>query len=300
MSAYTSPDSFTVENPGAERWEDRFKADAETMRHRGFASDFVGAWLALWACVAAEYGAHLEAESERMRARKGLPGESREVILEKARRAALALVGAACRADKRRPLLRSFKAPAWALECAARGTSYDFDAMQPGDAQRVKANLSRYWREAWSYVFLVQRVTHFPFFERVRKRFLEAAEDATTLAETGRLTPEQAAELLAPLLPLSRLAQSAYADGVTTEDSAPEPEPPPVELARTNFSGGCEKPGQNEGSPEIYADNFIRIDDPAAVTLDDFLAPFFPDLYEDINLRAFGPKVKAGSRPRRG
>jgi hypothetical protein len=395
-------------------WQEKYHADAETLKTRGFTSDFCGAWIALWSHIARGYGPALEAESARMRARKELPGESCEQILEKARRAYMAVMGAAVRSDKQRTRLRRFKASALYLEATRRGVSYDFESMSPEERRTLQSNLRRYWREAWSYVFLVQRVMGLPLVEREWRSFkasagkpdaahytdrlsdliggiimeknkargnrLQRFERATRVrltafrdecehvcpdrtdadgkecqrphlitpakggpdpepdekpkgttkprakvlpfrkakekltggvriildrAARGLLTREEAEEavmMFAPVVALVAATEGTphphmdggvpYADFATDEpalDAAPD-----AELVARASDGICDFTAENAQVEGVYADKFIRIDarppDPSEVTLDGFLSAFFPDPYEDINLRAFGPK----------
>jgi hypothetical protein len=183
------PFGFTEADDVHEKtWEEKYHADAETLKTRGFTSDFCGAWIALWSSIALEYGPALEAESARMRARKELPGESCEQILEKARRAYMAVMGAAVRSDKQRTRLRRFKASALYLEATRRGVSYDFESMSPEERQTLQSNLRRYWREAWTYISLVQRVMGLPLVERERRSFKASAGKPDAAHYTDRLS----------------------------------------------------------------------------------------------------------------
>jgi len=167
---------------------DLFAADAQTLEARGFTSDFCGAWIALWSHIAREYGPTLEAESARMRARKELPGESRERILEKARTAYMAVMSAGVRADKYKSQRRRFPASAFYLEATQRGVSYDLKSMSPEKARTLRKNLGRYWREAWTYVSLVQRVMGLPLVERERRSFKASAGAPEVAHYTDRLS----------------------------------------------------------------------------------------------------------------
>jgi len=428
MKAYqpTTPDAseipfgFTEADGVHEKsWPEVYQADAETLEARGHTSDFCGAWIAFWALIAREYGPALEAESARMRARKGLPGESCEQILEKARGVAMALMGTLIRSDSRtKTRLRRAPIAAWQLECARQGCAVDFAGMDEKEEKRQKSSLSRAWRRVWPYMHLLQRVTHLPFFlkdsrsfrenERAREaanytdylsdligeiislknavrggrvaRFEKAAasalenfrretehecrdrtlcqrphvfapeaekehkghpgsgvadvfdefgvgpgdelpggarsrakvisfvkakekilagvEIARARANAGRLTADEAEQLVTMLAPVveivMRARESSNGSGVPLEDSTqPEPEdapPDPPEFVPPTQNGKCDFSAKNEEVRTTLADKFVRKDAPAEATLDDFLAALFPDPYEDINLRAFGPK----------
>jgi hypothetical protein len=101
--------------------------------------------------------------------------------------------------------------------------------------------------------------------------------------------------MLAPVVEIAMHARaSAKESGVPVEDFATEateagPAPdaefvPPTQNEKYDF------PAKNEESRMAPEEINLRLDDPAKVTLDDLLSAFFPDPYEDINLRAFGPK----------
>ncbi len=169
-------------------FEEQFQVDEATLRERGYTSDFCGAWLGLWACIAREYGTALEAESTRMRARKGKQGESAEQILCKASRAYMAVISAACRADGLKSQLRRFKASAFYLEATRRNEYYDLKALPKETARRLQQNYGRYWREAWSYIHLVQRVTHLPFVEHKARAFKDNQRVKEPARYTDRLT----------------------------------------------------------------------------------------------------------------
>lgn len=166
------PMGFTEEDGvHAQTWQERDQADEETLRARGFTSDFCGAWTAFWSHIADKYGPALEAESVRVRALDGLPGEPCDRILERARAVYMAVMGAACRVDKRNPKLRRFQASAFYMEATRRGVSYDLKSMSTEDAVRLRSNLERNWRKQWTYAALVQRVIGLPLVERDRRVF---------------------------------------------------------------------------------------------------------------------------------
>jgi hypothetical protein len=414
------PHGFTEADDVHEKsWQEKYRADAKTLEARGHTSDFCGAWIALWSHVAREHGPALEAESAKMRARKGLPGESREQILEKVRGAAMALMGALIRSDsKTKTRLRRDKIPAWQLECARRGRSVDFAGVPKEEKTRCQNNLSRAWREVWPYMHLLQRVTHLPFFlkdgrsfkgnkrtaeaayytdylsdifgeiimlkntvrgvrvarfekaaasalenfrretehecqdrkqcqrphvfapeaekehkghpgsgvadvfdelgvgsddelpggarprakvisfVKAKEKILAGVQIACARANAGRLTPDEAEQLVTMLAPVVEIAMharaSAKGDGVPSEDwtqrAAEDDLPEAPEFVPPTQNEKCDFPAENEESCTPPEDVFLRRDDPAKVTPDDFLTAFFPDPYEDINLRAFGPK----------
>jgi len=414
------PHGFTKADGVHEKsWQEKYQADAATLEARGHTSNFCGAWIAFWSHVAREHGPALEAESAKMRARKGLPGESREQILEKVRGAAMALMGALIRSDsKTKTRLRRDKIPAWQLECARRGRSVDFAGVPKEEKTRCQNNLSRAWREVWPYVHMLQRATRLPLFlkdgrsfkgnkrtaeaayytdylsdifgeiimlkntvrgvrvarfekaaalalARFRKETEHECEDrkqcqrphvfapedgkehkgnpgsgvadildelgvgsddelpggarprakvisfvkakekilagvqiACARANAGRLTPDEAEQLVTMLAPVVEIAMharaSAKGSGVPSEDlTQPESEdglPETAEFVPPTQNEKCDFPAENEESCTPPEDVFLRRDDPAKVTLDDFLTAFFPDPYEDINLRAFRPK----------
>jgi hypothetical protein len=183
------PHGFTEEDGVHEKsWQEKYRADEKTLEARGHTSDFCGAWIAFWSHIAREHGAALEAESARIRARKGVPGESCERILEKARGAYMAVMGAAVRSDKQRTRLRRFKASALYLEATRRGVSYDFESMPPEEKRALVSNLRRYWREAWTYISLVQRVIGLPLVERERRSFKASAGKPEAAHYTDRLS----------------------------------------------------------------------------------------------------------------
>jgi hypothetical protein len=183
------PFGFTEADDVHEKsWQEKYRADAKTLEARGHTSDFCGAWIAFWSHVAREHGPALEAESARIRARKGLPGESCEQILEKARGAYMAVMGAGVRSDKHKTRLRRFKAGAFYMEATRRGVSYDLESMPSEEKRTLESNLRRYWREAWSYVFLVQRVMELPLVERERRSFKASAGKPEAAHYTDRLS----------------------------------------------------------------------------------------------------------------
>jgi hypothetical protein len=414
------PTGFTeADNVHEQSWQEKYHADAETLAARGHTSDFCGAWIALWSHIALEYGPALEAESARMRARKELPGESCEQILQKASGVAMALMGALIRSDsKSKSKRRRDKIPAWQLECARRGHAVDFANMDEEEKRRFQRNLARAWREVWPYLHMLQRVTCLPLFlkdcrsfkdntraaeaasytdyltdifgeiirlknaarggrvarfekatvdalakfrretehecqdrkqcqrphvfaseagkehkgnpgsgvadildelgvepddelpggarprakvisfARAKEKILAGVEIACARANAGRLTPDEAEQLVSMLAPVVEIAMharaSAKGSGVPVEDFATEatearPSPdaefvPPTQNEKYDF------PAKNEESRTAPEEINLRLDDPAKATLDDFLSAFFPDPYEDINLRAFGPK----------
>jgi hypothetical protein len=170
-------------------WEEKYHADAETLKTRGFTSDFCGAWIAFWSHIAKGYGPALEAESARMRARKGLPGESCEQILQKASGVAMALMGALIRSDsKTKSQRRRDKIPAWQLECARRGHAVDFADMNKEEKTRRQHNLARAWREVWPYLHVLQRVTRLPLFLKDCRSFKDNTRAAEAASYTDYLT----------------------------------------------------------------------------------------------------------------
>jgi len=168
--------------------DDLFAADEKTLEARGHTSDFCGAWIAFWSHIAREHGAALEAESAHIRARKGLPGESCEQVLEKARGAYMAVMSAGVRADKYKSRRRRFGAGAFYLEATRRGVSYDLKSISKQEAKTLQENLRRYWREAWTYVSLVQRVMGLPLVEREGRVFKASAGAPRPACYTDRLT----------------------------------------------------------------------------------------------------------------
>jgi hypothetical protein len=414
------PTGFTIEDGVHEQtWQEKYHADAETLKTRGFTSDFCGAWIAFWSHIAREYGPALEAESSRMRARKELPGESCEQILQKASGVAMALMGALIRSDsKTKSQRRRDKIPAWQLECARRGHAVDFANMDEEEKRRRQHNLARAWREVWPYLHMLQRVTHLPLFLKdcrsfkdnaraaeaasytdyltdvfgeiirlknaarggrvarfekatvdalakfrretehecqdrkqcsrphvfaleagkehkgnpgsgvadlldelgvepddelpggvrprakvisfikAKEKILAGVEIACARADAGRLTPDEAEQLVAMLAPVVEIAMHARASsngsGVPVEDlTQPDPEdvsPASAEFVPPTQNEKCDFSAKNEESHTAPEEIFLRLDDPSEVTLDGFLSAFFPDPYEDINLRAFGPK----------
>jgi hypothetical protein len=414
------PTGFTEADGVHEKsWQEKYQADAETLKARGFTSDFCGAWIALWSRIALEYGPALEAESARMRARKKLPGETCEQILQKASGVAMALMGALIRSDsKTKSQRRRDKIPAWQLECARRGHAVDFADMNKEEKTRRQHNLARAWRESWPYIHMLQRVTRLPLFlkdcrsftdntraaeaasytdyltdifgeiiarknaarggrvarfekatvdalakfrretehecqdrkqcqrphvfaseagkehkgnpgsgvadildelgvgsddelpggarprarvisfARAKEKILAGVEIACARANAGRLTPDEAEQLVSMLAPVVEIAMharaSAKGSGVPVEDlTQPDPEdvsPASAEFVPPTQNEKCDFPAKNEESHMAPEEINLRLDDPAKATLDDFLSAFFPDPYEEINLRAFGPK----------
>jgi hypothetical protein len=414
------PFGFTAEDGVHDQtWQEKYQADAETLSARGFTSDFCGAWIAFWSHIACEYGPALEAESVHMRARKELPGESCEQILQKASHVAMALMGALIRSDsKTKSQRRRDKIPAWQLECARRGHAVDFADMNKEEKTRRQHNLARAWREVWPYLHMLQRVTRLPLFlkdcrsfkdntraaeaasytdnltdifgeiirlknaarggrvarfekatvdalakfrretehecqdrkqcqrphvfaseagkehkgnpgsgvadildelgvepddelpggarprakvisfARAKEKILAGVEIACARADAGRLTPDEAEQLVSMLAPVVEIAMharaSAKGSGVPVEDfatEATEARPSPdAEFVPPTQNEKCDFPAKNEESRTAPAEIYLRLDDPAKATLDDFLSAFFPDPYEEVNLRAFGPK----------
>jgi hypothetical protein len=404
-------------------YQEKYQADAETLKTRGHTSDFCGAWIGLWSHIAREYGPALEAESEKMRARKELPGESCEQILEKARTAAMALMGALIRADsKTKAQRRRDKIPAWQLECARRGRAIDFAEMDEEVKRREQRNLARYWREAWTYIHMLQRVTGLPLFlkdgrsfkenkrageaasytdylsdiigeiirlkntvrgvrvgrfekatvnalanfrretehecqdrkqcqrphvfapeadkqhkgnpgsgvtdvlnefgvgpgdelpggarqrakvisfTKAKEKILAGVKIACDRSNAGRLTPDEAEQLVEMLAPVVEIAMHARASAKgtplpfadLTQTDADDADFPSAEFVPRASDEKRDFPAENIQVEEAHADKFIRLEvsapDPEKVTTDDFLSAVFPDPFEDINLRAFGPK----------
>jgi hypothetical protein len=393
--------------PDERTYEEDLQADEATLRARGYTSDFCGVWLGLWAHITREYGVALEAESARMRARKGLPGETAERILEKARSGFMAVMGAARIADKAKSRRRRFKASGFYLEATRRGEYHNLKTLPKDEAERLRRNYGRYWRETWAYIHLVQRVTRLPFVERdarsfkdnrraaeaalhtdwitdlvngitaekiaargprlqkfersvarsiekfrrecehvckdrekcqrphtfapewrpgqetdaasptksketrprakvisfskAKEKFLAGIEIAEARAAAGHLSPAEAEELVTMLAPLVEIAtrtcgaQSSDVCGVTLADFDTEHSfDPEHEFIAQTQNENCDFAEENEGFQNPPADKFIRVrsatPDPSEATLDDFLSVFFPDPYEEINLRTFAPK----------
>jgi hypothetical protein len=139
-------------------------------------------------------------------------------------------------------------------------------------------------------------------FGRAKKNLLAGVEIACARAEAGRMTPEQADELITLLAPVVSIARALLdsstdvsADGVTSEDlSTPDPE-----SSRPRASGGIvDFSAENEESAEATADKFIRTPPPVEMALDAFLAAFRPTEAEPLHLRTFCPKGAPKNDPR--
>lgn len=135
-------------------------------------------------------------------------------------------------------------------------------------------------------------------FPKVRAKLAEAVEAFMACAYGGQVTPEEADAFLAELAPAVEIAArivSAKEDGVTSADTGgnePAKSTPVSDEANPVFSGEFEVPAP------VSADKNIRIEDPALVTLDAFLAAFRPDPAEPLRLRAFAPKEAPEDDPR--
>lgn len=175
------PHGFTEEDGvHAKSWQEEYQTDAETLRNRGYTSDFCGAWLALWQHIGREHGEQIEAES----------GEPAETLIASARLSAMALMSALVRADKHRAQIRRGKVPAWRLWSYRSGVELPAGDRENPEVLRVRRNFSRYWRgkNGWLPIYQLQVATKFPFFERDRHTFTRNQQRADAASYTDNLT----------------------------------------------------------------------------------------------------------------
>jgi hypothetical protein len=141
-------------------------------------------------------------------------------------------------------------------------------------------------------------------FAQAKEKILSGIEIATARANAGKMTAEEADELILLLAPLVEIASSVResSDGTALNPSEDVTHPVSADSPEFVARGQNEKsdfPQQNEETGEVHADKNIRMEiQPENVTTDDFLAAFVPDPCEEINLRAFKPKEAPESEER--
>jgi hypothetical protein len=180
MSAQREPEWF--DDDGA-TFEESLKADPATLAHRGFTSDFCGAWLALWQVIERDYAAGIEAALN----------EPAAPLIEAARSSYMALVSAAAR-DTSKSQRRRFKIPGgvlWAYRSGAvippRGEDGTPEFIE---RRRVLQNFARYWRGAqgWRPVYRFQKATRLALFERDYRTFKDNSKAAEAASYVDNLT----------------------------------------------------------------------------------------------------------------
>jgi hypothetical protein len=170
-------------------FSESLQVDAETLESRGFASNFCAAWLAFWRWALINYGEHLE-EAYRLTFPEARPLTGAKIVTSCAR-STMALLSAAVRADKAKSQRRRFKCAAWALESYRAGAELVAEGLPKEEAQRQRANLSRYWRSRWQVLHLFMCVTQLPLFPRSARDWEENCRAHDAAAYT-----DQASELL--------------------------------------------------------------------------------------------------------
>jgi hypothetical protein len=128
-------------------------------------------------------------------------------------------------------------------------------------------------------------------FEKGKTKLLAGVEIMQARADAGRMTPDEARELIETLAPIVAIAEgvfkSSVEDGVSMEDlNHPDTEVHEPDLVPRGQNGKSDFTAENSEVGKVPEDKFIRV----TPSLDEFLTAFFPDPYQDINLRTFAPK----------
>jgi hypothetical protein len=160
-------------------FEESLWADAATLKARGFASDFCGAWLALWQLIMRDCGHTIES----------FLNEPAAALIEAARLSYMALMSAAVRADKSKSQRRRFKCPAGLLWSYRSGEIIPEGERDDPERRRVLSNFARYWRASgWRPVFRFQKATHLMFFDCSSRDFKDNRKAAEAASFTDYLT----------------------------------------------------------------------------------------------------------------
>ncbi len=136
-------------------------------------------------------------------------------------------------------------------------------------------------------------------FSKGKTKLLAGVEIMQARADAGRMTPDEAEDLILMLAPIVAIAQSvresSVDSGVSMEDfDSCVTEVHEPDLVPRGQNGKCDFTAENSEVGKVPEDKFIRV----TPSLDEFLTAFFPDPYQDINLRTFGPKDAPDDDPR--